>query len=673
MNIFKLLKTSCISLLTVVLMVAFSACSDEDDRIVGELNFDNPTSTVSAAKGNVTINVLANNQWKIAKFDKQPTWLKLSPLEGDRNSSFDISYDENIDIKARKVDITVVTLDGRGFKTLNFIQLPSTPIIELEEDEIDVKSRAGRYAVKGETNIPLEVLTIQSTYEVEPAEDWIINTKFEDGVLTFNTRANPENEARTASITLSYEDENVEGAEAWAILTVTQKGKGNDIPPELIDMTAAQALPYEVISNYISVKGFIVVDPKYKNFRDKTYVLQGADNKSIVFESDDDIGVDRHGEVELILEGAEIMEIMQNGDKLKIFKGLSSANIFQKIDGTQFTPLQLGIDELTEEHLHTVVTLKDVEVSIPFGGYTNLHEHYVTEAEKEDKPNLNYRMAVRHYPHSIRDIHGGSMYMITNKEVPYRRKTIPQGSGTITGLVVRELDSHYGNLGKFSIRQQAEEDVVLNKSRNSGFSKVLLEWDCTKPAQFTEGMQKIGPKIGDAAANLTTQNAKGFFSGSGDGKIYFADGYRSDISLTGPSIVKTSTYVVAGWNVGNYWLIEGVSTLGITKPISIQFEANSFAPTGPRDFAIEYSIDKGNTWTQIATYMARGQITSALYNQNHIAGHKMYNYNLPADALGVDELQIRLRNTNQINMAGNEGLTAGGTVRMAHVSLKHNK
>lgn len=673
MNIFKLFKTSYISLLSVLLFVAFAACSDENERIVGQLDFDNPASTVSALKGKVTINVIANNKWKVAKIANQPEWLSLSTLEGDGNSSFDISYDENIDIKARQIDITVVTLDGRGFKTLNFIQLPSSPEIKLEEDALEVKSRAGRYSIKGETNIPVEVLSIHPTYEVEPAEDWILNIRFQDGAVTFNTRVNPDDTPRTALITLSYEDDSVEGTEAWATLTVTQKGKGNDLPPEMIGVAAAQELPYGIIEEYISVKGFIVVDPKSKNFRGKTYVLQDENNKSIVFESDDHIGVDRNSQIELILEGGEFMEIMENGNKLKIFKGLSSTNIFQKIEGGSFTPLQISINDLTEEHMHTVVTLKDVEVSIPFGGFTNLHEHYVKETEKADKPNLNYVMAVRHYPHSIRDIHGESMYMITNKDVPYRKNTIPQGSGTITGLIVRELDSHFGDLGKFSIRQQAEEDVALNAGRNSGFSKVLLEWDCTKPVSFTAGMKNIPPVIGDAAANITSGNAKGFFDASGVGHIYFADKYRGDKNISGNGIVSKSTYVVAGWDAGNHWLIEGISTVGISKSLSLQFEANSFSPTGVRDFALEYSIDKGVTWNQISLYTLRGQITSTYFSQMMIPGHKMYNFNLPDDVLGVEELKIRMRNTSQFSIIGNDGLTAGGTARLGHVSLKYNK
>lgn len=186
-------------------------------------------------------------------------------------------------------------------------------------------------------------------------------------------------------------------------------------------------------------------------------------------------------------------------------------------------------------------------------------------------------------------------------------------------------------------------------------------------------MKNIPPVIGDAAANITSGNAKGFFDASGVGHIYFADKYRGDKNISGNGIVSKSTYVVAGWDAGNHWLIEGISTVGISKSLSLQFEANSFSPTGVRDFALEYSIDKGVTWNQISLYTLRGQITSTYFSQMMIPGHKMYNFNLPDDVLGVEELKIRMRNTSQFSIIGNDGLTAGGTARLGHVSLKYNK
>ncbi|MGO3307104.1 MAG: DUF5689 domain-containing protein [Sphingobacterium sp.] len=134
-----------------------------------------------------------------------------------------------------------------------------------------------------------------------------------------------------------------------------------------------------------------------------------------------------------------------------------------------FSPASLSIQELRDDHLLSLVTLKDVEFAIPHGGYSNFHEYYPTQSYAE--------YATRHYPAPIRDILGDNLYLITNRAVGYRRESVPKGSGKITGLVAKIRDSAYGELGEYSIRPLNESDIKVNPNVANGFTKTLVEWE----------------------------------------------------------------------------------------------------------------------------------------------------------------------------------------------------
>src|SRR5690606_31701371 len=99
-------------------------------------------------------------------------------------------------------------------------------------------------------------------------------------------------------------------------------------------------------------------------------------------------------------------------------KNISAANILSSESDPSFSPKRLRMSELTEDYLLSLVTLQDVEFAIPHGGYANFHEFYVTQSYADH--------ATKHYPAPIRDIHGNDMYLITNREVDYRRKSVPK-------------------------------------------------------------------------------------------------------------------------------------------------------------------------------------------------------------------------------------------------------
>lgn len=638
-----------------ILLSVGTACSDSDTE-EGYLEIESPTMTVGAASGTVTVNLNTNKDWKIGEV--KSNWFELSSNKGSANGSFDITYHENAGIKSRSAEFYIVTVDGRGYQKFNLIQTPSNPFINPELTEIEVGSRARVHSINVESNIPGEVIQISKEYDVIPDTDWIVGEVVENGVLRFSTALNNVETERTATIVLLYEDTSVNGSMTSASIEITQMAKGNDGPPTLKDFGYVKTLSPGVIDENIYIKGHIVANGASSNFDSNTYIIQDENNIGIVFKSSTLIPFSRFDNVELLLDGTMIENVTSSGYSHPMITSISAANVLKQTPDPLYSIKEMYIKDLTDDYLFSMVTLKDVELAIPFGGYTNFNEGYLKDPH------------TRNYPHTLRDINGDVLHMLTNREVEYRKNTVPQGSGKITGIIVRDNDNYYGDLGSYSIRQLAESDVAIDPSRDQGFSKVLVEWDCEKPAGMVDGVQHIPPHIGDPNAVLSKSESTGFYSAyNATSRIYFLAKYRGD--ATGGSVTNGG-YVSTQWNTDHYWIIDKVSTLGINKPLSLQLEANSSTNDGARDFVVEYSIDGGATWVLIADYSLKGQISGAVKNNTVIPGFKIYNFNLPDILQNQANIKIRLRCASMINV---NGVTAAslGTGRLVHLSIKYNK
>lgn len=629
-------------------------CSDSD-TIEGTLELSEAKKVVSAVEGHATIQVNSNTEWKLGQTEPDKKWFSVSKADGNTNT-FLISYDNNDKITSRTTEFYVVTTDGKGFQKFELTQLGDNPIFELEKNELEVVSRSRTHRIGIESNIPKDLIQKEIVYDGQTGEGWILGLEVEDGIVKFKTERNQLTEERQATIILSLKAESGDQEDVWAELEVTQMSMSNDVPPTLKDFTYAKALPVGEVEENVSIEGNMVIESPSENFRPgtKTYIIQDGDSKAIVLESMEDLNFAPYDKIQLLLDGTEVAMVNDDGFNYKLIKGITKSNILEQNPDSQFKPKSMYMRDLTDDHLLSLVTLKDVEFSIPFGGFTNINEGYITDQH------------TRVYPNSIRDINGNSMYLLTNREVTYRGESVPLGSGTLTGIVVQATNLCYGKLEQYSIRQLKKSDVNFANDRNSSFSKVLVEWDCTKPANFVEGMTRIDPVIGDKNTTLQKEGSTGFFSKyDATNRVYFLAIYR------GKSTIANGGYVSTKWGTGEHWLISNLSTMGIAKQLSLQIEANSSTSNGPRDFAVEYSLD-GTNWTLVENYTLHGQISGAVKTVDVIPGFKMYNFNLPMEILNKNNVQIRLRNTSDVTVDG-KAVAAGSTCRLVHVSIKHNK
>lgn len=643
--------------------VSFTGCSDED-KISETLEINNLSPVIPATGGSITLDITSNATWKVGKVDA--AWLSVENGSGTGDGKLVLSSDKNGTVSSRTAEFFIVTTKNGKYCKIELTQLATTPFIELDQNNLEVGARPRSHEIELNTNIPAGGISVEIQYEQEEGDNWIVGINVEPNVLTFQTILNNLSSERVATIILSYQDVSGEEIEVWDMLTVTQMASGNEPPAERADFSYVKNLPLGEITENIYIEGNIVSTGVSDNFRKNTHIIQNDNSSAIAFEASENLSLNKYDKVQLLLDGSQIETFDDCGTRYRVIKGINSANILKSESDVNFAPEVIHITDLTEDHLLSVITLQDVEFAMPYGGYANFHEYYVTQ------PFADY--ATKHYPAPMRDIEGGNLYLITNREVTYRRNPIPKGSGMITGLVVKMNDSAYGDLGTYSIRHLEESDINIDPDPTKRFSEILVEWELEPTTGFSNGTPSLPPTTGSSNATLLKDGTTGFHSGNTPNGIYLIDKYRGD-KLGANTVISKSNFNVDSWGTGRYWIMDNVSTLGITTSLSLTIEANSVGSTGtwggPRDFVVEYSLD-GESWHQVASYQLTGQIEAGM-TQNVTAGPKIFTYNLPDELLNKPNIKIRLMNVNNTSVTGGTTTIPGATSRLAHFSIRYTK
>ena len=124
------------------------------------------------------------------------------------------------------------------------------------------------------------------------------------------------------------------------------------------------------------------------------------------------------------------------------------------------------IDQLTDADIYTQVTLKRCQMAVRTGRFIPVHINYTNSFN-------NY------YPAAVLDRHGDMIYLMTNHGCDWRFKEMPDGEGTITGIIVHEPYTFFergGDIGRYQIRNVTREDIALDESADNVFSAVAVEW-----------------------------------------------------------------------------------------------------------------------------------------------------------------------------------------------------
>ncbi|GEM_PF-747797 len=681
--------------------LTFLGCKKNESltRFSTDLALNANTVRLNAPATSTKLQVYSDGNWTVS-LKEGADWITLDKTEGSGKSYLTATVTSNEGKPARATEIYISSKSITD--TIVLQQLGLTQTLKFTDASINTLSRAGSAKSLLTTNIDFALISKEAKYITVGQEDWISNIAYDGSYISFDMAQNTSPEPREAFLKLVHQ--NAIGVIIKDSLLVTQNAKAEYDDAVLKDFSYVKnTLAQGAIAENIYIEGIVLADKgnpntalipnsvSNKHELDNTengitvYIqsLDGTSGLRIRTKTPGDNLFGKNEKVKLWLKGTTLAKT--SSPTTSTISDFPSINIIEKELNT--TPLVIRekyMKDLVDNDIYTYVKLKDVELSVPVGSYFNT--------------NYGYYARVSCYPVNIRDINGNSMYMMINDQhelvLPYKSLirngvAVPQGSGTISGVLVHESYSRYGgDIGTYGIRPMSMSEIVLNNSRSSGFSNVLVEWQ--KPlieyvASPTAAKNPMSPNIGAgqlshssiAETNYTAIIATPAYNGlKGQGS-----GSNTEKGTTDNDAWRNTT-AVKWWNDsknrGEAWLVN-FSTAGITKPLSMQIAGWS-ATGSPRNFVVEWAttrdMDSG-TWSYITEYTLQDLVNwdNTLTTQTAMA--KVINFNLPIELLGKSTVYIRMRvkdkeaGSSTSNTGGNFNNT--GASFLDHISVKYNK
>lgn len=677
----KLIKTSLFVIGLISMLFQFS-CTDEHE--FERKSGDNKSKIVyiNSDNGEANFKIVTNDSWTLKLDENSKKWARIvGPVDGNGDSTVYVDYDENEGFNRQAV-VLVFIPSKSVVDTIYFRQYGLAAQLTIKEESTNFINLGGENLVSVITNLtPSETEKIKTRINYQDsAEGWVENTTlvptFES--LTIEVAPNKMYKDKKAILELVYTDDwGVETVASCLLEQASSAGSSNTriLTFEELRTLIPHATGEIVIEEDVSIAGYAISDYRNHNVAGnpnssnhaidrtvnyKTAYLQneaGTLGVALNFTSVNDNIIKRYDKANIWLQGT-VLRKETNPERYTILDVTGGYYIaLEEGVASNIVKKEKYIDELTDEDVYTYVTLKDCELPIRKGSFMPINEGYTSR--------LDY------YPLVFRDIKGSSSFLLTNFNCPYRRdgNALPQGSGTISGIVVHEKYERFekdGFISKYQIRHLEREDIALAQDPNIGFSNVISEW-----TKFTAGQNKM---VLSATGNgeLTHSYAAG--------NIWATNDYDYLLPTEGNKGVKSSNAIAnSNWSSGttlHSWNIK-FSTAGISSNnLSLQLATHSTYIEGPRYWGVFVSED-GSNWSKVQDYTVPSIVYWDSTLPTQLCGWKNIDFQLPTSLLGKSEVYIKLQPTN--NKAGTQTSYDGGTIVAAttnvlsYISIRYNK
>ena len=488
-------------MLMVVITVCMSCSKEPEYLSIIEIGTEFSRYDVSYAAGEVVVKVYSNSEFT-ASLGDDVNWAVFNE-NGERaikcygDSELVIDVTKNRGLSRRAVMSIVCSRSRIEVEIVQGSMLNGG--IEFVDANVLADSAGGEMSSKMLTLI--DHSSIESEVSYDDQEGWISGVKIVNNFVVFNIEPNYSDAIRCGMIHLSAVDDL--GEEVSGTLYVKQASETTALEPvTFVEMYALLEGGQKVtIDRDYTIEGYILNDNTYGNGGEifpvsRTYQDYEAADYTIYLESPDGA----HG-VRILAKDAEnnttsrydravinlnglTLERLGGGENDPVRYSLSGAERSNILSTTASSLEDLPVkvkrmSELTDDDVYTYVTLRDCEIPVRKGPLSPISYAYAGFMSK--------------YPMLIRDIEGSSMYMMTNTECTYARtgEVMPQGAGTISGVIVHENCDQFewdaaapsdertfdlGNIGRYQIRHISRSDIDLAADFEDGFSEMICEF-----------------------------------------------------------------------------------------------------------------------------------------------------------------------------------------------------
>lgn len=620
---------------------------------------------------------------------------------GETGGSLNLNYRTNNSLP-RKGTILVSSARQQVVDTIYLMQYGTTPLLEFKYIGKQYSSVSTIDSVAIDTNIPLSKKIYWTVVydENSAAEPWADSVSYAQDFKYFRFRIadNKKFEPRTARFRLRFQDD--WGEDHTTYFTAYQGIPGGTAETREMTFEELRGLIAEAegeitLDQDIAVSGTVISDWASPNMagspmpkaaekpdlgiNDCTAYMQNADASlglALVTTDAQQNNLQRYDKLKLWCKGLTLTK--RSNPERYTLSGVTQDHIVTKEAGTaeELPAKRRFIDQLTDADIYTQVTLKRCQMAVRTGRFIPVHINYTNSFN-------NY------YPAAVLDRHGDMIYLMTNHGCDWRFKEMPDGEGTITGIIVHEPYTFFergGDIGRYQIRNVTREDIALDESADNVFSAVAVEWspDGSKDPRAYAFPQYPHPATDSGQAHCvaaTTGSGLSFMSTY----AWLAVGSAYRAAENGLTINNASWGHKQLWdtakNTGNSLIFEfstqGVSSTQCSFVFTCRYHS---AQGGLRYWTAEYSLD-GDNWKKLTDFTVPDNGNWGNMQLEQLSGDKNVWMQVPTEILGQSVAWIRLRPVqNKIGTAttyDTATIASNGQVANAftvsYAALRYNK
>lgn len=636
--------------------------------------------------GSLTVEMFSNQgPWVIEPaYIGDEEWIDIWPNEGDDNGRFTVTVAANEGAFSRYSTVNVV-IGGRVVKSFEVSQSGVDPAIALDmgSDRITAASRGATVTVPLQTNIGWRPLTLESS------EGWITfgqtTETTQELVIAPNAGDQREGVVRFQAIGTNME-------RLYADLTIMQFNSAQD-PNNGERLTVADAIARYAnagpITENVWIEGYVTSNREKRNFDLNVMTLQDDSRRGMLFEfaSTNDNIYRMNERLRIHLLGQQLVTDPTTRS-LKLSSFTSNA-VFERDETAQgIAPVELeSIDEMAN-YENTLVTLRRVEFVQPAGTYCNIDERYTQSTPSSATIPYNatampYCDGNDFYGHLLRDEAGNTCKLYTTSWFLDRFATlIPEGSGSLTGIVTKYYKQSTGEVHIIRLRQHTDNGVSADVSTR--MSRTLIQFG---PFGDVNTYMQLTPRVG--SGQLTTTMWSAVEAGAGGISMDWGWSYarmapaavsvRDDGSQSiSPALSNSYTNfnIFACVSCQYFWDCAASTMNRTDAPEGYRgecwvFHVNDFTPdsskqlyltfalassqTGPMYFDIEWGEEENGP---LASYTKIGEIISPDWYSCHQL--QQFVVPLPDEVKGKQKFTIRFRVTRNWH-AGNGMINGSAT------------
>lgn len=683
------------------LLLGGGCSEDETEPAIGSKGVSSEVF-VSSDAGSRTIKVETSGPWQARLTPETRLWVSVDGADsGETGGSLNLNYRTNNSLP-RKGTILVSSARQQVVDTIYLMQYGTTPLLEFKYIGKQYSSVSTIDSVAIDTNIPLSKKIYWTVVydENSAAEPWADSVSYAQDFKYFRFRIadNKKFEPRTARFRLRFQDD--WGEDHTTYFTAYQGIPGGTAETREMTFEELRGLIAEAegeitLDQDIAVSGTVISDwaspnmagsPMLKaaakpdlGINDCTAYMQNADASlglALVTTDAQQNNLQRYDKLKLWCKGLTLTK--RSNPERYTLSGVTQDHIVTKEAGTaeELPAKRRFIDQLTDADIYTQVTLKRCQMAVRTGRFIPVHINYTNSFN-------NY------YPAAVLDRHGDMIYLMTNHGCDWRFKEMPDGEGTITGIIVHEPYTFFergGDIGRYQIRNVTREDIALDESADNVFSAVAVEWspDGSKDPRAYAFPQYPHPATDSGQAHCvaaTTGSGLSFMSTY----AWLAVGSAYRAAENGLTINNASWGHKQLWdtakNTGNSLIFEfstqGASSTQCSFVFTCRYHS---AQGGLRYWTAEYSLD-GDNWKKLTDFTVPDNGNWGNMQLEQLSGDKNVWMQVPTEILGQSVAWIRLRPVqNKIGTAttyDTATIASNGQVANAftvsYAALRYNK